>query len=354
MLGSPCSARLRPALRRVIELQPSMARLYITADRPMSLAEFALIDRIRARTLERDDILLGIGDDAALLQPRANEQLVVTADTLNSGVHFPVETPAFDIGWKTLAVNLSDLASMGARPAWCTLALSLPETSEDWIEAFADGFFALADQHDIALIGGDTTRGPLSLSVTAMGQVGRGQALRRDRAQVGDDLWVSGTLGDAAGALKLWQQGALNVAAATLLADYEHLRLRLLRPTPRVTLGLRLRAFAHAAVDVSDGLLADAGHIAARSGVAVHVDADMLPISPELRELLGREQARECALRGGDDYELCFTAAADQRDALMYLSQTLDLPLTRIGRIAEGQGVHVDGEAASGGYQHFV
>ncbi|MCU1019036.1 thiamine-phosphate kinase [Stenotrophomonas geniculata] len=320
----------------------------------MSLAEFALIDRIRARTAERGDIVLGIGDDAALLQPRPNEQLVVTADTLNSGVHFPAETPAFDIGWKTLAVNLSDLAAMGARPAWCTLALSLPEASEDWIEAFADGFFALADQHDIALIGGDTTRGPLSLSVTAMGQVSRGQALRRDRAQIGDDIWVSGTLGDAAGALRLWQQGALNVATATLLADYESLRLRLLRPTPRVTLGLRLRAFAHAAVDVSDGLLADLGHIATRSAVAAHVDADLLPISNALRELLGRETARECALRGGDDYELCFTAAADQRDALHYLAESLDVPLTRIGRIAEGQGVHVDGEAAGGGYQHFA
>jgi len=231
---------------------------------------------------------------------------------------------------------------------------TLPDASEDWIEAFADGFFALADQHDIALIGGDTTRGPLSLSVTAMGQVGRGQALRRDRAQVGDDIWVSGTLGDAAGALRLWQQGALNVATATLLADYESLRLRLLRPTPRVTLGLRLRAFAHAAVDVSDGLLADLGHIATRSAVAAHVDADLLPISNALRELLGRETARECALRGGDDYELCFTAAADQRDALHYLAESLDLPLTRIGRIAEGQGVHVDGEAADGGYQHFA
>ncbi|EJE6498374.1 thiamine-phosphate kinase, partial [Salmonella enterica] len=245
-------------------------------------------------------------------------------------------------------------AAMGARPAWCTLALSLPEASEDWIEAFGDGFFALADQHDIALIGGDTTRGPLSLSVTAMGQVGRGQALRRDRAQVGDDIWVSGTLGDAAGALRLWQQGALNLATATLLADYESLRLRLLRPTPRVTLGLRLRAFAHAAVDVSDGLLADLGHIAARSNVAAHVDADSLPISHALRELLGRDDARDCALRGGDDYELCFTAAADQRDALHYLAESLDLPLTRIGRIAEGQGVHVDGEAADGGYQHFA
>ncbi|HEL2980208.1 TPA: thiamine-phosphate kinase [Stenotrophomonas maltophilia] len=320
----------------------------------MSLAEFTLIDRIRARTVERDDIPLGIGDDAALLQPRPNEQLVVTTDTLNSGVHFPVETPAFDIGWKTLAVNLSDLAAMGARPAWCTLALSLPDSSEDWIEAFADGFFALADQHDIALIGGDTTRGPLSLSVTAMGQVARGQALRRERAQVGDDIWVSGTLGDAAGALRLWQQGALNVATATLLGDYEYLRLRLLRPTPRVTLGLRLRAFAHAAVDVSDGLLADLGHIAARSGVGAEVDADLLPISPELRALLGRDDARECALHGGDDYELCFTAAADQRDALQYLSQSLDLPLSRIGRMVEGQGVQVDGEAAEGGYQHFA
>ncbi|WP_329892183.1 thiamine-phosphate kinase [Stenotrophomonas sp. SMYL11] len=320
----------------------------------MSLAEFALIDRIRARTLERDDILLGIGDDAALVQPRANEQLVVTADTLNSGVHFPAETPAFDIGWKTLAVNLSDLAAMGARPAWCTLALSLPDTAEDWIEALADGFFALADQHDIALIGGDTTRGPLSLSVTAMGQVARGQALRRERAQVGDDIWVSGTLGDAAGALRLWQQGALDVVTATLLGDYEYLRLRLLRPTPRVTLGLRLRAFAHAAVDVSDGLLADLGHITVRSGVGAQVDADLLPISPELRALLGRDDARECALRGGDDYELCFTAAADQRDALHYLAESLELPLTRIGRIVEGQGVQVDGEAGEGGYQHFA
>ncbi|KAF1014010.1 MAG: Thiamine-monophosphate kinase [Stenotrophomonas maltophilia] len=320
----------------------------------MSLAEFALIDRIRARTSEREDVPLGIGDDAALLQPRANEHLVVTADTLNSGVHFPEETAPFDIGWKTLAVNLSDLAAMGARPAWCTLALSLPEAREDWIEAFAEGFFALADQHDIALVGGDTTRGPLSLSVTAMGQVAPGQALRRDRARVGDDVWVSGTLGDAAGVLRLWQQGALKVATATLLGDYETLRLRLLRPTPRVTLGLRLRAFAHAAVDVSDGLLADLGHITARSGVGAEINADLLPVSPALRELLGHEAARDCALRGGDDYELCFTAAADQRDVLAYLAGSLDLPLTRIGSIVEGQGVRVDGADSEGGYQHFA
>ena len=186
-----------------------------------------------------------------------------------------------------------------------------------------------------------------------MGQVGRGQALRRDRAQLGDDIWVSGTLGDAAGALRLWQQGALSIATATLLADYESLRLRLLRPTPRVTLGLRLRAFAHAAVDVSDGLLADLGHIATRSNVAAHVDADSLPISHALRELLGRDGARDCALRGGDDYELCFTAAADQRDALHYLAESLDVPLTRIGRIAEGQGCTWTAKP-DGGYQHFA
>ncbi len=320
----------------------------------MSLAEFALIDRIRARTVERDDIVLGIGDDAALLQPRPNEQLVVTADTLNSGVHFPAETMPFDIGWKTLAVNLSDLAAMGARPAWCTLALSLPDAHPDWIESFADGFFALADEHAIALIGGDTTRGPLSLSVTAMGQVARGQALRRDRAQVGDDIWVSGTLGDAAGALQLWQRGELNIATATVLGDYETLRLRLLRPTPRVTLGLRLRAFAHAAVDISDGLLADLGHITTRSGVRAEVDADAVPLSPALRAVLGRDAARACALRGGDDYELCFTAAADQREALHAVAESLRLPLTRIGRIVEGQGVQCEGETGPGGYQHFA
>lgn len=320
----------------------------------MSLAEFALIDRIRARTRARADVVLGIGDDAALLQPRASEQLVVTADTLNSGVHFPAETPAFEIGWKTLAVNLSDLASMGARPAWCTLAMSLPSTEPEWVEAFADGFFALADEHDIVLIGGDTTRGPLSLSVTAMGQVAAGHALRRDAARVGDDIWVSGTLGDAAGALRLWQQGRLDVAVVAEDPDLEALRQRLLCPIPRVKLGQRLRAYAHAAVDISDGLLADLGHIAARSEVAARLEVDTLPMSAALRTALGRDDARDCALRGGDDYELCFTAAADQRDALHALAESLALPLTRIGRITTGHGVHGDDLPHADGYEHFV
>lgn len=319
----------------------------------MSLAEFALIERIRARSKGRDDIVLGIGDDAALLQPLAGHWLAVTADTLNSGVHFPPETRPADIGWKTLAVNLSDLAAMGATPAWGTLALSLPSAEADWIDAFADGFFALADAHDWRLIGGDTTRGPLSLSVTAFGQVPHGQALRRDGAQVGDDIWVSGTLGDAAGALQLWQRGELDVARITPDPTIEFLRQRLLRPRPRVTLGLALRGLASAAVDVSDGLLADLGHIAGSSVVAVRVDVAQIPLSVPLRRVLGDEGALRCALHGGDDYELCFTAPRSLRTTLGSLSRGVSPPLTLIGAVSTGTGVHCEGYSGPRGYEHF-
>jgi thiamine-monophosphate kinase len=320
----------------------------------MSLAEFSLIERIRTRTRARADVVLGIGDDAALLQPLAGGQLVVTADTLNSGVHFPAETPPYDIGWKTLAVNLSDLASMGARPSWCVLALSLPDAETDWVEAFADGFFALADLHDIVLVGGDTTRGPLSLSVTAIGQVTAGTALRRDAAQVGDDIWLSGTLGDAAVALRAWQAGTLDVRSPAEDAQVDFLRQRLARPTPRVALGTALVGIAHAAVDISDGLLADLGHICERSGVAALIEPEQLPISAAARARIGLTHARDAALRGGDDYELCFTAAPAQRAALADVSSRLALPLTRVGEIVAGQGVSA-GSAASGpsGYEHF-
>ncbi|WP_421570375.1 thiamine-phosphate kinase [Stenotrophomonas sp. PD6] len=320
----------------------------------MSLAEFSLIERIRTRTHARADVLLGIGDDAALLQPRAGEQLVVTADTLNSGVHFPAETAPYDIGWKTLAVNLSDLASMGARPAWCTLALSLPDAQTDWIDAFADGFFALADEHGIVLVGGDTTRGPLSLSVTAMGQLVPGTALRRDAARVDDEVWVSGTLGDAAIALRAWQGGTLDVRGVADDAQVDYLRLRLARPTPRVALGRALVGVAHAAVDVSDGLLADLGHICERSGVGARIDPKRLPVSAAARARVGITQAREAALRGGDDYELCFTAAPSQRPAIEALSARLSLPLTRIGTIIPGSGIaHGSDDDAPRGYEHF-
>ncbi|MBN8802480.1 MAG: thiamine-phosphate kinase, partial [Stenotrophomonas acidaminiphila] len=234
----------------------------------MSLDEFALIERIARRTRARADIVLGIGDDAALLQPAPGQQLAVTADTLNAGVHFPAESAPADIGWKALAANLSDLAAMVAVPAWCTLSLSLPQAEGDWLDAFADGLFALADASGIAVVGGDTTRGPLSISITAMGQLPAAQALRRDGARVGDDIWVSGHPGEAAGALRLWQQGRLDVRGVVADAAHERLRQRLQRPMPRLALGLALRSCAHAAADVSDGLLADLGHIASRSGVA--------------------------------------------------------------------------------------
>lgn len=320
----------------------------------MSLAEFALIDRIRARSKGRGDIVLGIGDDAALLQPLAGHWLAVTADTLNSGVHFPPETLPADIGWKTLAVNLSDLAAMGAEPAWGTLALSLPEAHATWIDAFADGFFALADAHDWRLIGGDTTRGPLSLSVTAFGQVPHGQALRRDGAQVGDDIWVSGTLGDAAAALQLWQRGELDVTRSAGDADREFLRRRLLRPTPRVDLGMALRGVATAAVDVSDGLLADLGHIARRSGVSAMLAEENIPVSRELRSVRGSADALHHAVEGGDDYELCFTSNPRMRARIQSLSSGTGLRLSRIGYISIGEGVHCGGKDLQRGYQHFT
>lgn len=319
----------------------------------MALAEFALIERIRARSKGRDDIVLGIGDDAALLQPLAGHWLAVTADTLNSGVHFPPETRPADIGWKTLAVNLSDLAAMGATPAWGTLALSLPSAEAEWIDAFADGFFALADAHDWRLIGGDTTRGPLSLSVTAFGHVPQGQALRRDGAQVGDDIWVSGTLGDAAFALQAWQRGELDVARHAADAEIEFLRQRLLRPTPRVELGHALRGLATSAIDVSDGLLADVAHIARRSALRAYIDAALIPLSPALQCAAASNIARHCALAGGDDYELCFTAPGICRDALQEVSLRTDAAITRIGMMTTGDGVHCDGGPCSHGYQHF-
>ncbi len=322
----------------------------------MSLDEFALIERIARRTRARADIVLGIGDDAALLQPAPGQQLAVTADTLNAGVHFPAESAPADIGWKALAANLSDLAAMGAVPAWCTLSLSLPQAEGDWLDAFADGLFALADASGIAVVGGDTTRGPLSISITAMGQVPAAQALRRDGARVGDDIWVSGHPGEAAGALRLWQQGRLDVRGVVADAAHERLRQRLQRPMPRLSLGLALRTCAHAAADVSDGLLADLGHIASRSGVAAVLQADAVPLSAALRTALGDAAALDCALRGGDDYELCFTAAPERRQAVQALAADLALPLARIGMIAEGRGVHCEGDAGAGrsGYRHFA
>ena len=314
----------------------------------MGAGEFDLIARIRARAGARDDIVLGIGDDAALLAPPPGRHLVVTADTLNDGVHFPRDTSPADIGWKALAVNLSDLAAMGADPAWCTLSLSLPQADPAWIDGFLDGFLGLAARHGIVLVGGDTTRGPLSISVTAMGLMDAGRALRRDGARVGDDVWVTGTLGDAAGALSL-----LDRAHAPTLRD------RLDRPTPRVDAGRALVGIATACVDVSDGLLADLGHIASRSGVGAQVDVDALPASETLRGTFDAQARIALQAGGGDDYELCFTAPADARSTIDALSSKLGLRITRIGRVVAGEGVQPlqngqPWQPLRQGYDHFA
>ena len=313
------------------------------------MAEFDLIAAIQARAASRDDVILGIGDDAALLQPPPGMQLVVAMDTLNAGVHFPDGTAPADIGWKALAVNLSDLAAMGALPAWCTLSLCLPQADAAFVDGFLDGFDALARTHGVALVGGDTTRGPLSISLAVHGFVEPGQALRRDGARPGDDIWVSGPLGDAAAALAQWQAG---------VAIDPALRTRLERPAPCIGLGRRLRGIASACIDVSDGLLADLSHVCAASGVGARVDLGRLPASRALRAAFDDDVVRALQATGGDDYALCFTAPPQARDTLAPLRTDGDAPV-RIGRIVEGRGVvavRADGSPwvpPRAGYRHF-
>ena len=311
------------------------------------MAEFKLIDRIRERAAHaRDDVVLGIGDDAALLQPPPGRQLVVTMDTLNEGVHFPSGTAASDIGWKALAVNLSDLAAMGAEPAWCTLSLSLPDGDLAWVDGFLDGFVALAAEHRVALVGGDTTRGPLAVSVAAHGLVAPGQALRRDGARPGDEVWASGTLGDAAGALSLLQRG---------LPGDESLSSRLNRPQPRLRLGSGLRGIASACIDISDGLLSDLGHVCAASGMAAQLDAAALPVSEALGAMFAGDGLHALQLAGGDDYELCFTAPAAARPDVERAAREAGVAVAVVGAVREGSGVavHGTGMPARGGYEHF-
>ncbi|QDH70970.1 thiamine-phosphate kinase [Marilutibacter alkalisoli] len=295
------------------------------------MAEFELITRIRQRAATRDDVILGIGDDAALLQPPTGHQLVVAMDTLNAGVHFPRATAAADIGWKALAVNLSDLAAMGAEPAWCTLSLSLPESDEDWLDGFLDGFLELAAQHRVALVGGDTTRGPLSVCVTVHGFVEPGRALRRDAARVGDTVWVSGTLGDAAAALALLESGAIPAV--------DTLRQRLDRPTPRIALGRALSGLAHACIDVSDGLLADLDHVCEASGVGMRIALDRLPASDALGTACDDDARASFQASGGDDYELAFTAPTATDGEILAAAANAGVPVSRVGEVVVGERV---------------
>jgi len=293
-------------------------------------SEFTLIDRHFARATPQ--AVLGPGDDCALLAPSPGMELAITTDMLVSGTHFFADTDPKQLGWKTLAVNVSDLAAMGAFPRWALLAGSLPTADEAWIAAFAEGFFDCARCYGVDLVGGDTTRGPLCLCVTAIGEVPAGSALRRDRAQAGDDIWVSGRPGMAALGLAHLQQ------RTTLSGELAETCIRLLqRPLPRVELGLALRqrGLAQAAIDVSDGLLADLGHIVERSAVDANVFVAQLPGLPAGADV---RMARQCQLAGGDDYELVFTAGTDKRDALRALVEEIGLPLWRIGAIAAAAG----------------
>lgn len=321
--------------------------------------EFDLIELIRQRTAQpRDDVRLGIGDDAAVLAVPTGQELAVAIDTLVDGVHFPRGTAAADIGWKALAVNLSDLAAMGASPAWALLSLSLPSADSAFVEAFADGFARLAQPHRLALVGGDTTRGPLTISVAVHGFVPPGKALTRSGARVGDVVLVTGTLGDAAAGLHASQQPARDDDGRNSARAY--LIERLNRPSPRLAVGMALRDQAHACVDVSDGLLADLGHICAASGVGAEIDAALLPRSSALLGLYDEPTALQFALSGGDDYELCFCVPASRVAQVQADLSRLGGGATRIGRIVAGEGVRVRGrdgawlDAGSAGWEHFA
>ena len=306
--------------------------------------EFELIQRYFARPAKR--ALLGVGDDCALLRPDAGLDLAVTTDMLIEGRHFRPDAEPRALGHKALAVNLSDLAAMGATPRWATLAIALPAAEPAWLAEFSAGFYALAERYGVELIGGDTTRADArAISVTAIGEVPPGMALERAGAQPGDDVWVSGELGGA----------ALGLAHPEIAEAAKRLHL----PEPRVELGERLRRLAHSAIDVSDGLAGDLGHIAERSGVLAIIEYDLVPRAKAFKSLKAPELEKDYVLSGGDDYELLFTAPRARSDELGALAAELKLPLTRIGRIEAGEArvtvLAADGKpiAHRGGFDHF-
>lgn len=320
---------------------------------PVPPSEFGLIRRHFSRPCGHT--ALAGGDDAALLQPRPGMQLAVSTDMLVAGTHFFADTDPAGLGWKALAVNISDLAAMGAEPRWAFLSLALPAADEAWIAAFAEGFYACAAQYGVDLAGGDTTRGPLAISVTIAGEVPPGAAITRGGGRVGDDLWISGRPGRAALGLALLRGEFQSAAGADDCLSALH------RPQPRVALGLALRGIAGAMLDVSDGLLGDLGHILEQSGCGAIVEFDALPLGVLLATGAPPALAQRCLLAGGDDYELLFAAPAAQRAALAALAHRLDLPLTRIGTLTAEPGAlhlrHADGrlEAAHAtGYDHFA
>ena len=327
-----------------------------------------------------ESVLAGPGDDAAVLRCPPGEELLITTDALNEGVHFPAGTPAHSIGYRALAVSLSDLASMGARPLWAVVALSVPAAEEGWLREFADGLYSLADEHGVRIVGGDFVRGPLSVTVTAHGAARPEAALRRDGAKAGDGIWVSGSLGDAAAGLQLLQSGKERLPAWTeglqpsedrmsslpvgprsrgLQSDEETedvLVGRFCYPRPRLELGRELAGVASACMDLSDGLAQDLPRLLRSSGLAARVEVERLPLSAALIACTGRERARQLAWSGGDDYELCFAVSPENEDRLASMPE--QPPVTRIGELCRGDGLELtlEGEpwqAAGAGFAHF-
>jgi thiamine-monophosphate kinase len=317
----------------------------------MPLGEFELIERYLSRLgAQRDDVLLGVGDDAALVRPPQGLELALAADTVVEGIHFPAGLAPDDLGHRVLAVNLSDMAAMGAEPAWALLALTLPRAEPEWVRGFASGLHELARRHGTALVGGDTTSGPLTATIAIAGFVPAGQALRRAGARPGDGIWVSGTPGDAAAGLEALA-GRLEGPPEVL----EPLIRRFTRPEPRVALGLVLRGVATACIDISDGLAGDLAKLCAASGVAAEVDSTLLPRSAALRGAADPEVVRRFILGGGDDYELLFTLPPGTDSAP--LERSAGVSLTRIGVVGAGAGVLIDGRSADRdvvhGFDHF-
>jgi thiamine-monophosphate kinase len=318
----------------------------------MPLSEFEIISRYFNRgPVQRKDVLIGIGDDGAVLRVPPGMDLVVSIDTLVAGVHFSEDFSPEDIGYRALAVNLSDLAAMGAEPAWATLALTLPTADETWLEGFSQGFFELAQAYSVQLIGGNIACGPLNITIEVHGFVPRGTDLRRTGAQPGDAIYVTGTLGDAA--LALTAMEPLNEE------DRRQCLARLRRPSPRVQQGCLLRGIATSAIDISDGLWADLGHICEASGVGAVIELSQLPSSPALRKIADEEARWQLALAGGDDYELCFTVSAEREEQLKALRSDFGCPLTCIGHVERARGLRCllpDGSPfhpAGSGYRHF-
>jgi thiamine-monophosphate kinase len=307
----------------------------VSPDEPR-LGEFDLIRRYFSRLgAGRSDVVLGIGDDAALLRVPPEADLAAAVDTIVAGRHFPHDSDARSIGHRALAVNLSDMAAMGATPAWATLALTLPSADPPWLERFAGGFSELAEAHGVALVGGDTTAGPLTVSVQIMGHVARGTALRRSGAQAGDLLAVTGTLGDAGAGLALVIASQITndaAAAKALIERFEY-------PTPRVEFGAVARGLATAAMDLSDGLTGDLPKLASASGLAAHIDVERLPLSRALQAVASPQQARDWALGAGDDYELLLAVPPRNYEMLASQALRLNLSLTAVGHLSRGNTV---------------